>query len=135
MRKRRRDCVSSSPRLYRVSLAIRNYAAQGPLTAKLRSWFFHGAIFYPGFTVDAATREKERDRDRDIARTPMHAVPLFAIPRLVVGRCTHFNQKPGHDRLSSKCRPNSKNPTYFVTVFERGKTKLDSRWDGNSTTR
>lgn len=69
MRKRRRDCVSSSPRLYRVSLAIRNYAAQGPLTAKLRSWFFHGAIFYPDFTVDAATREKERDRDRDIART------------------------------------------------------------------
>lgn len=52
-----------------MSLAIRNYAAQGPLTAKLRSWFFHGAIFYPGFTVDAATREKERDRDRDIART------------------------------------------------------------------
>lgn len=92
-----RDCVSSSPRFYRVSLAIRNYAAQGPLTAKLRSWFFHGAIFYPGFTVDAPTREKEREkkRGRETLLVPMHAVLLFAIPYLVVGRCTHFNQKPG----------------------------------------
>lgn len=57
-------CVSSFlPSIY-VSLAIRNYAAQGPLTAKLRSWFFHGAIFYPGFTVDAPTRERERERKR-----------------------------------------------------------------------
>lgn len=70
-----------------MSLAIRNYAAQGPLTAKLRSWFFHGAIFYPGFTVDAPTREKEREkkgeRERDTACTDARGSSI----RDTVSRC------------------------------------------------
>lgn len=52
----------ASASLYRVSLAIRNYAAQGPLTAKLRSWSFHGAIFYPGFIHRGESQRGEEER-------------------------------------------------------------------------